>query len=162
LIYEKLPRFILEKTWDKKAILPKTYKLQSNDPCNKVKTKVHQDSEKLCIKFTADKTIPEFKVGAKLINLDWSHSFAEFENVLQGQYKTAWKQILHKNFLERADPVIVPKEQDCLRAESFPCAMELFIKKALHKKKPPDCQYIYMMPGGMSRKVGKEPINHLH
>jgi hypothetical protein len=42
LINEKLPHFVLEKAWDEKAVLPpKTYKLQSNDPCNKVKVKVH-------------------------------------------------------------------------------------------------------------------------
>jgi hypothetical protein len=91
LIYEKPPHFVLEKTWDKKTLLPKTYKLQSNDPCSKVKFKVHQDSGKFGIKFTVDKTIPEFEIGAETINLDWAHSFVEFENVLQGQYKTAWK-----------------------------------------------------------------------
>ena len=52
--YEKPPHIVLEKTWDKKTLLPKTYKLQSNDPCNKVKAKVHQDSGKLGIGFTVD------------------------------------------------------------------------------------------------------------
>ncbi len=55
----------------------------------KIKAKVHQDSEKLGIEFTIDKTIPEFEKGAKKINLDYSFSFVEFKNVLQGQYKTA-------------------------------------------------------------------------
>ncbi len=48
-IYEKLPHFVLEKTWDKKTLLPETYKLQSNDPRNKVKAEVHQDSGKFGI-----------------------------------------------------------------------------------------------------------------
>jgi hypothetical protein len=30
-IYEKPPCFVLERTWDEKTQLPKTYKLQSND-----------------------------------------------------------------------------------------------------------------------------------
>ncbi len=81
--YEKLPHFVLEKIWDEKTQLPKTYKLQSNNSRNKIKAEVHQDSGKLGIEFTVNKTIPDFKNGAKKINLDFSHSFVEFENVLQ-------------------------------------------------------------------------------
>jgi hypothetical protein len=51
-IYEKSPRFVLEKTWDKKTKLPATYKLQSNDFWTKIKAEVHQDSGKLGVKFT--------------------------------------------------------------------------------------------------------------
>jgi hypothetical protein len=65
LIYEKPSHFVLGKTWDKKTLLPKTYRLQSNDPCNKIKPKVHQDSGKFGIKFTVNKTIPKFEMGAK-------------------------------------------------------------------------------------------------
>jgi hypothetical protein len=42
--YEKQPHFVLELTWDEKTQLPKTYKLQSNNSCNKIKAKAHQDS----------------------------------------------------------------------------------------------------------------------
>jgi hypothetical protein len=80
--------------------LPESYKLQSNDSHNKVKAEVHQDSGKLGIEFTVDKTIPDFNKGATKIHLDWTHSFLEFENVLQGEYKTAWKQIIHKFYQE--------------------------------------------------------------
>ena len=90
-IYEKQPLFLLVKTWDEITSLPETYKLQSNDSFNKVKAEVHQDSGKLGVEFTIDKTIPDFNSWAGKINLDWTHSFMEFENVLQGQYKTAWK-----------------------------------------------------------------------
>jgi hypothetical protein len=93
-IYEKPPHFVLEKTWDEKTQLPETYKLLSNDSHNKIKAKVHQGSGKLGVKFTANKTIPDFEKGAKKNNLDFSHSFREFENVLQGWYKTAWKQVV--------------------------------------------------------------------
>jgi hypothetical protein len=93
--FERQPLFLLAKTWDKKTSLPESYKWQSNDAFNKVKAEVHQDSGKLGVEFTVDKTIPDFNKGAGKINLDWIHSFEEFENVLQGQYKTAWKQIVH-------------------------------------------------------------------
>jgi hypothetical protein len=78
----KPPHFVLEKTWDEKTLLPKTYKLHSNDTHNKVKAKVHQDSGKFGIEFAVNKTIPEFEMGAKKINLNWAHSFVEFKNVL--------------------------------------------------------------------------------
>ncbi len=140
--YEKPPHFVLEKTWDKKTQLPKTYKLQSNDSRDKIKAKVHQDSRKLGIEFRVDKKIPDFEKWAKKINLDFLHSFVEFENVLQGQYKTALKQVVQEHFPEPTDLENVPPKQHCHRA------VELFIIKALHKPKPQDRQYIYMMPGG--------------
>jgi hypothetical protein len=164
-IYEKPPHFVLEKTRDKKTLLPETYKLQSNDPCNKFKAKVHQDSGKFGIEFTVNKTIPEFKMGAKKNNINWAHSFVEFKNVLQGQYKTAWKQGLHENFPEPDDPAMVPAEHNHSLAENFHRALELFIKKTLHKEKPWDCKYIYMMPGGnykVKKKLVTSPIEHLH
>ncbi len=118
-IYEKLSHFVLEKTLDEKTQLQETYKLQSNDSCNKIKAKVHQDSGKLGVKFTVDNTIPGFKKGAEKINLDFSHSSVEFENVLQGQYKTAWKQVMHKHFPEPTNLENVPAKQDCSREENF-------------------------------------------
>jgi hypothetical protein len=108
--------------------------LQSNDPCNKVNAKVHQDSGKFGIEFTVHKTIPEFEMGAKKINLDWAHFFVEFENIYQGQYKTAWKQVLHENFVEPDDPGMVPAEHNCSLAENFHPALELFIKKLFTRK----------------------------
>ncbi len=107
-IYEKPPHFVLEKTWDEKTWLPETYKLQSSDSRNKIKAEVHQDSGKLCVEFTINQMIPEFEKGAKKVNLDYAHSFVEFKNVLQGQYKTAWKKVVHEHFPEQTDPDNVP------------------------------------------------------
>jgi hypothetical protein len=59
-IYKKPPHFVIEKTWDKKTKLPKTYNLQSNDSWNKIKAKAHQNSGK-DVKFTIDKMIPKLK-----------------------------------------------------------------------------------------------------
>ena len=147
-IYEKPLHFTQLKAWDEKTPLSETYKLQSNDTRNKVKAKVHQDSGKLDIEFTVDKTIPDFNKGAKKIHLDWTHSFLEFENVFLGQYKTAWKQILHEFYPEPVDAAMVSVEQDRSHEENFRHAIELFLKKVLHEEKPRDRQYIYLAPGG--------------
>jgi hypothetical protein len=112
--------------------------LQSNDSFNKVKAKVHQDSGKLGVEFTIDKTIPDFNSGAGKINLDWTHSFTKFDNMLQGQYKTAWKQIVHEFFPEPVDPSNVTAKQDRSREENFCRAIALFLQKALHEDKPRD------------------------
>jgi hypothetical protein len=116
----------------------------------KIKAKVHQDSGKIGVKFTINKTIPvpEFEKGAKKVNLENAHSFVEFKNVLQGQYKTAWKQVVNELFPEPTNPENVLVKQDCLSEANFCHTVELFITKVLHEKKPRDRQYIYMVPGG--------------
>jgi hypothetical protein len=89
----------------------------------------------------------------------------EFKNVLQGQYKTAWKQAIHEHFPEPTDPENVPTKQDCSSETNFLCAVELFITKVLHKKKLRDRQFIYMMPSGnhnVQKKIKMSPIDHLH
>jgi hypothetical protein len=89
----------------------------------------------------------------------------EFKNVLQGQYKTAQKQVVHEHFPEPTDLENVPVEQDCSSEANFCHAVELFITKVLHEKKPQDWQYIYMMPGGdhnIQKKIKTSPLNHLH
>ncbi len=92
--------------------LPNSYKLQCHDPCNKVKAKVHQDSSKPGVKFTNNKTIPNFEKGAKKVNLNWTHLFIKFDNMYQGQYKTAWKQVVQENFPEPVDPEMVSAKGD--------------------------------------------------
>jgi hypothetical protein len=94
-----------------KTQLPETYMLQSNNSRNKIKAEVHQDSGKLGIEFTVVKTVPNFKNGAKKINLDFSHSFVESGNVLQGQYKAAWKQVVHERFPEPTNLENVPADR---------------------------------------------------
>ena len=66
--------------------------MQNKDPrFDKLKAEVHIHSGRLGVKFTVNKTIPDFNMGAEKIHLDWTTSFEEFEDVLEGQYKTAWK-----------------------------------------------------------------------
>jgi hypothetical protein len=101
------------------------------------------------IKFTINKTIPEFNKGVEKCDLNWSDSFVEFKNVLQGHHKMAWKQVLHKHFPEPVDATVpVPATQDCSLEENFHQAIQLFIQQTLNKKKPRDRQYIYLQPGG--------------
>jgi hypothetical protein len=140
--------------------------MQNKDPCfNKLKAEIHIDSGRLGVKFTVDKTIPNFNKGAKKIHLNWTNSFEEFKNVLKGQYKTAWKQVMHDHFPKPVGAAMVPPEQDCLSEENFRRAIKLFLKKALHEEKPWDCQYIYLAPGGnynVRKALGTKPLNHLH
>ena len=57
--------------------------------------------------------IPEFDKGAEECNLTWVNSYTEFENVLHGQHRTAWKQMLHEHFSEPANATRpVPSKQN--------------------------------------------------
>jgi hypothetical protein len=166
LIYKKPPLFLLEKSFDKKNLPKEAYKMQNKDPrSDKLKAEVHIDSGRLGVEFTVDKTIPNFNKGAKKIHLDWTTSFEEFKNVLEGQYKTAWKQVMHDHFPEPVVAAMVPTEHDCSLEENFRRAIELFLKKALHKEKPRNRQYIYFQPGGdynVRKALATKPLAHLH
>jgi hypothetical protein len=141
--------------------------LQSSDSQNKIKAKVHQDSRKLGIKFTIDKMIPVFEKGAKKVNLDNAQCslLHGVQECAPGPVQTAWKQVVNGHFPELTNPENVPVKQDHSSETNFRHAMELFITKVLHEKKPRDWQYIYMMPGGIhniQKKIETSPIDHLH
>jgi hypothetical protein len=64
--------------------------------------------------------IPEFNKGAEKCDLNWSDSFVEFENVLQGHHRTAWKQVLQEHFPEPIVATVpVPVMKDCNLEENF-------------------------------------------
>jgi hypothetical protein len=149
-IYKKVPLYKIVKTWeDNNPNLSEVYKLQSNNTCNKSWAEIHKDNGKYGIEFTIDKTIPEFNKGTEKCNLNWTNSFAEFESVLQGHHKTAWKQVLHEHFPEPVDATVpVPAEQDRNQEGTFHQAIQHFIQWTLNKKNPRDRQYIYLQPGG--------------
>jgi hypothetical protein len=153
-IYEKVPLYKVVKTWeDNDPNLSEVYKLQSNNTCNKNRVEIHKDNGKYGIEFTIDKTISEFNKGAEKCNLNRSDSFAEFENVLQGHHRTAWKQVLHERFPEPVDATVpVPAEQDCNQEENFHQAIQLFIQRMLNKKKP---DYVFQKP------MMQTPVEHL-
>jgi hypothetical protein len=146
-------------------VLPEVYKLQSNNPYNKYKAEIHKDDGQLGIKFTLNKMISEFIHALKKLNLDYVTSFAEFGNVLLGRYQTNWKQVLHEHFPEPVDPEVVKPAHDRALAENFLCAADLFLICTLNKKKPRDCQYNYMVPGGdhgVHKELLTSPLDHLH
>ena len=91
--FNKKPFFKLTREWDALTKFNEVYKLQSNDPCNKYKAKIHKDLGGLGIKFTLNRTITDFIRGAKRVNLDYVQSFAEFGNMLQGCLLSDWKQV---------------------------------------------------------------------
>jgi hypothetical protein len=137
-IYGKVPLYKVVKTWeDNDPNLSEVYKLQSNNTRNKSRVEIHKDNGKYGIEFTIDKTIPEFNKGAEKCNLNWTNSFTDFENVLQGHHRTAWKQVLHKHFPEPVDATVpIPAEQDCNQEETFHQAIQLFIQQTLNEKNP--------------------------
>jgi hypothetical protein len=130
-IYKKPPLALLEKPYDKKNLPKETYKMQNKDPCsNKTKVEIHINSGRLGVKFTANKTIPDFNKGAKNIHLDWTNSFEEFENVLEGQYKTAWKQVMHDHFPEPGDAAMVPSKAGSLAGGELPSCNQAFSEES--------------------------------
>jgi hypothetical protein len=58
-------------------VLPKVYKLQSNDLHNKYKAEIHKDDGQLGIEFTLNKMISEFIRASAKLNLDYVTSFAK-------------------------------------------------------------------------------------
>jgi hypothetical protein len=164
-IYERTPFFKAQKTWTEKTPLGDVYKLQSNLARNKQKAEIHKDSGQLGIEFTLDKTINDFVRGAEKVDLDYTESFQEFENVLLGRYQTDWKQVLHEHFPEPVDPTAVLPEHDRSLAVNFERAIDLFVIKTLNKSAPRDRQYIYLAPGGdhvFHKELMTTPMDHLH
>ncbi len=109
-IYERMPHFTGQKIWSEKTPLSDVYKLQSNNPHNKQKAEIHKDSGQRGIKFTFDKTINDFVCRAEKVDLDYTESFLEFENVrryndgfagarllLGGQFSTSNRFLFDQN-----------------------------------------------------------------
>ena len=164
-INKRTPFLKGQKTWTEKTPLGDVYKLQSNSPRNKQKAEIHKDSGQFGIKFTLDKTINDFVHGAEKVDLDYTESFLEFENVLLGRFLTDWKQVLHEYFPEPVDPAMVLPEHDRSTAANFEWAIDLFLVETLNKSMPQDRQYIYLAPGGdhvFHKELMMTPMDHLH
>ncbi len=165
LIYERVLLYKVVKAWDNNnPNLSEVYKLQSNNLQNKSCVEIHKDYGKYGIEFTINKRIPEFNKGAEKCDLNWSDSFVEFENLLQGHHKMAWKQVLHEHFPEPINAMVpVLATQDC-SLEEIHRAVQLFIQQTLNKKKLRDRQYIYLQPSGdyvFQKLMMQAPIDHL-
>jgi hypothetical protein len=165
-IYERVPLYKFVKAKDNNnPNLSECCKLQSNDPQNKSHVELDKDNGKYGIESTNNKTIQEFNKGAEKCDLNWSDSFVEFKNVLQGHHRTTWKQVLHKHFAETFDVIVpVPVVQNHNLEENFHQAIQLFIQLMMNKKKPRDRQYTYLQPGAdhiFQKPMMQMPVNYL-
>jgi hypothetical protein len=101
----------------------------------------------------------------KHLNLDYVTSFAKFGNVLLSRYHTDWKQVLHEHFPKPVDTEVAKLTQDRALAENFLRAINLFLICTLNEKKPRDCQYNYLGPGGdhgVHNELLTSPLDHIH
>ena len=84
-IYKKVSLYKVVKAWDNNnPNLSEAYKLQSNHMQNKSCVEIHNDNGKYGIKFTIDKTIPEFNMGAEKCDLNWSDPFCGVQECVPG------------------------------------------------------------------------------
>jgi hypothetical protein len=138
-IFEKEPIFSHERPWDDTTKLPEKYKF-----CGRAgKAEVHRDSGALGIEFFYEKTLPDFVQAATKLNWDWYETFSQFENVLEGSYKTAWREVVRGHFSDES--AIVETQND---EAGFYRAVRIFVCTILDNETPRDVQYVYLAPGG--------------
>jgi hypothetical protein len=85
--------------------------------------------------------------------------------VLQACLLSGWKQVLAEHFPEPVDPEVALLRHDGTKPANFQRSVNLFLKYTLKKKKPQDCQWIYMSPGGycgIRKDLTTSPMDHLH
>ena len=97
---------------------------------------MHINSGRLGVEFILDKTILDFNKGAKKIHLDWAHSFEEFKNVLEGQYKLAWKQVIYDHFPDPVDLAMAPSSKIAHWKRIFVVRLSFFSKRLFTKRSP--------------------------
>ena len=138
-IFEKEPIFSHEWPWDDTTKLPEKYKFSGRAG----KAEVHRDSGSLGMEFFYEKTLPDFVQAATKLNWDWYETFSQFENVLDGGYKTAWREVVRDHFSDES--AIVETQND---EAGFYRAVRLFVCTILDCETPRDVQYVYLAPGG--------------
>ena len=138
-IFEKEPIFSHERLWDDTTKLPEKYKFSGRAG----KAEVHMDSGSLGMEFFYEKTLPDFVQAATKLDWDWYETFSQFENVLEGSYKTAWREVVRDHFSDES--AIVEMQND---EAGFHRAVRLFVCTILDSETPRDVQYVYLAPGG--------------
>jgi hypothetical protein len=131
--------------------------LQSNNPCNKVKAEVHQESGKLSIKFTVDKIIPEFEMGAKKIHLDWAHSFMSSRTYFRGSTRLPGSRFSTRSFQSQTTQQLYPLSMIAHLRRTFIMLWRSSSKK-LFTRKSPGIASNY----NVKKKLLPSPIGHLH
>ena len=98
------------------------------------------------MEFFYEKTLPDFLQAATKLNWSWYETFSEFENVLAGSYKTAWREVVKDHFSDESNIV----ETQNVEA-GFYKAVRIFVCTILDSETPRDVQYVYLAPGGDHR-----------
>jgi hypothetical protein len=138
-IFEKEPIFSHKRLWDDTTKLPEKYKFSGRAG----KAEVHMDSGSLGMEFFYEKTFPDFVQAATKLDWDWYETFSQFENVLEGSYKTAWREVVRDHFSDESAIVETQNNE-----AGFHRAVWLFVCTILESETPRDVQYIYLAPGG--------------
>ena len=114
-IFEREPNFSHESPWDDSTKLPEKFKCSGTSG----KAEVHIDSGSLGMEFFYEKTLPDFIQAATKLDWDWYETFSQFENVLEGSYKTARHEVVRDHF---SDPAAIVETQKAKPAFIEPCA----------------------------------------
>jgi hypothetical protein len=138
-IFEREPIFSHEKLWEDTTKLPEKYKFSGRAG----RAEVHMDSGSLGMESFFKKTLPDFVQAATKLDWDWYETFSQFENVLEGSYKTAWREVVRDHF---SDPAAIVETQN--DEAGFYRAIRIFVCAILDSETPRDVQYVYLAPGG--------------
>jgi hypothetical protein len=153
-IYKKKAIFLLERTWDNKTKLPKKHKFSGTSG----NAEVHIDSGLHGMEFFYEKTLPDFSNAGDKLQWCWRETFSEFENVLEGSYKTAWREVVNNHFTEPLPAEASKRDSsnpELDTKEGFYKAIQLFVCTILDSKTLRNLQYIYMEPAG-NHKIVKD------
>ncbi len=63
------------------------------------------------MEFFYEKTLPDFLQAATKLNWTWYETFLEFDNVLAGSYKTAWREVVKDHFSKESSIVEVQNDE---------------------------------------------------
>ena len=109
------------------------------------------------MEFFYEKTLPYFIQAATRLDWDWYETFSQFENVLEGSYKPAWREVLKDHFSD--ETAIVEKDE-----AGFHQAVRIFVCTILNSEMPRDVQYVYLALGGdhqIRKDLFMAPRNHV-
>jgi hypothetical protein len=112
-IFKKEPIFSHKRLCDNTTKLPEKYKFSGRAG----KVEVHLDSGSLGMELFYEKTLPDYILAATKLDWDWYETFSQFENVLEGSYKTAWREVLRDT-----SPMRLPSLKKTKLAFITPCA----------------------------------------
>ncbi len=84
--------------------------------------------------------------AATKLNWSWYMTFSEFENVLAGSYKTAWREVAKDHFSDESNIIETLNDE-----AGFYKAVRIFVCTILDSETPRDVQYVCLAPCGDHR-----------